>query len=457
MRLVKTCMLITTIAIGRLYQCESSSLYLSSTSGTDNGTCTNKTKPCKTWDYVSLLFDTGDKLYIENGVYSASSNSSISKTSSGASTIDIIGESSESTKIHYISSDSTFISSSYNKTVVLRNFSLLLQYGVDSRLGYFYYDDAVVLDTINVNGIGSDGYGSYDLVYSYATDNFTAKNIIFYDIDNSNIPFHLFEIWYADSIILENMMVINTDGDFYLQNIKINDYYSTYLFSFRDSDYYDIYLTNITLNNVYGATLFWFYGNYYTNTYMDKILADGHGNYLTISLVYYDYNYGIVWSYVSLEITDSKFSNYVFSSSSTSGIYLYRQPAEVIIRNVSFINITAYDSVGSGRGLIYVAHSHKVIIDECTFENNTNFVGLVHCIILSYCKVDIRNSVFNANLIKKDCGNGEQLQANSGVYLENRAYGEVNISNNWFDGNPTIIYDSRSHACCIEAKSYIQQ
>ena len=47
-------------------------------------------------------------------------------------------------------------------------------------------------------------------------------------------------------------------------------------------------------------------------------------------------------------------------------------------------------------------------IDGCTFENNTNFVGLIHCTTSSNYQVNIVNSVFKENHIKNKCWNVKQ-------------------------------------------------
>ena len=245
---------------------ETSFVYLSSSSGSDTGVCGSALTPCATWDYGVQFFDAGDTLIIKDGHYSASS--SISITSSGSDTVDIIGESSDDTFVQYENNgSSTLLLIYYDKTITLSNFTYNAKFGLDQRFGYFYFDESIVLSNLIVYGdhIYGDTYGSYDFIYSYYTDDIQASNMTFYDIHNTNSGRYLFDMYRADSVILENIDIINsagagaygrnsntsnekemqfcyiddTSGAVYIRNISVEgDYYGYRMFSVVDSDWY---------------------------------------------------------------------------------------------------------------------------------------------------------------------------------------------------------------------------
>ena len=136
-------------------------------------------------------------------------------------------------------------------------------------------------------------------------------------------------------------------------------------------------------------------------------------------------------------MTNVKFSNFVFSSSSVIGIYLgiTSGNSTIYMKNVSFVNLEAN---GNAYGLIYISDSYNVIISDSTFENNINFIGLIHCNDYSYCDVSIKNSIFVNNIAGYGCL--ENL-----FYFEHASYATVIIKDNTFYGEPSIYYDDTSN------------
>ena len=126
---------------------------------------------------------------------------------------------------------------------------------------------------------------------------------------------------------------------------------------------------------------------------MKNIRLNGHNSNQNEYLVYASYNY-----YGTINIENCIFTNIVFGISSTSAIYLRFASTSsdvVFISNVVFRDLTTTES---DNGLIYIYDSFTVVIENCTFENNVGWVGLVHCKSSSYCDVTIKNSWFIENI-----------------------------------------------------------
>ena len=98
------------------------------------------------------------------------------------------------------------------------------------------------------------------------------------------------------------------------------------------------------------------------------------------------------------------------------------------------------DTNNPRNGLIFINSYFDVIIDNCTFLNNSNFAGIIHCDSSSYCNVVITNSKFENN--DGLCGTGESVL--NGIHLADGAYGTITIEKSLFVGFPWIYNDSTS-------------
>ena len=434
---------------------DSARLHLSKAGSDGNGTnnCQQGYDPCESWDHAcSLLNSQYNRLYISSGFYDAYDQIRLSNDSN----IKIFGEYAPDTVIYYTGSYGTLFYS-YNEhdtSLYLTNITYFPEYGATQRLVYFYYGVSLEMNDIIINGNNSNNsnyfyYSSYDIVHCYDVDDVIVQNVTIVDITNSYS--YLFELQYADSIRFNNILVTgtgnsnsssirfgwfdDTNDDVYLSNIIISNYGTSNTFYFRDNHYVSTYLTNIMLNDVYGGTFFTFYSQSYANITMENIVVNGNDNTLTNAFLYYSYNY-----YGSLTIKDSRFSNFIFDSFAIgfNFDFLYAT-AEITIFSVTFSNLVASSSSYES-GIIYIDDAFSIRIDNCTFENNTNFLSLIYCDSYSNCNINIENSHFTNN-------NGLCLgktRLTNGIWLASNANGRVTISNTVFVGYPYIEHDSTS-------------
>ena len=443
------CILIVTIG-------NAARLHLSAVGSDNNETnnCEQGYNPCGTWDHASSLLNSYyNRLYISSGFYDAHNQIRLSNDSN----IKIFGEYAPDTVIYYNNIYGTLFYSDneHDISLYLTNITYSPKYGASQRLVYLYYGDSFEMNDIIINGNNSNNSNyfydsSYDMVYCYEVDDIVVQNVTIVDMINSDS--YLFELQYADSITFNNILVTmtnnnsnsirfgwfdDTDGDIYLSNIVITNYSTLSLFYFRDNNYVNTHLTNIMLDNVSGGTFFRFLSQYYDNITMENIIVDGNGNILTNNFLCYSRNY-----YGSLTIKDSSFRNFIFSSSAIGFNFdsLY-YTAEIRIFNVTFSNLVARSSnYGYSYGIIYVDDEFFINIDNCTFENNTNFISLIYCDSYSYCNINIKNSHFANN---DGFCLGERKLIN-GIFLGSNANGYVTIRNTVFVGYPYIKYDSTS-------------
>ena len=96
-----------------------------------------------------------------------------------------------------------------------------------------------------------------------------------------------------------------------------------------------------------------------------------------------------------------------------------------------------------------------LIIDECIFENITNFISLFHCIDNSYCNIIIRNSIFINNIIQDTCYEPLSSPAYSGIYLTSQSYGTANFTNNTLYYDPIIAYDESTSNVYFDSSNKI--
>ena len=231
-----------------------------------------------------------------------------------------------------------------------------------------------------------------------------------------------------------------THGDIYLSNIVLRNYVTSNTFYFGDNDYASTFLTNIILDNVYGGTFFTFYSQNKADVTMDNIYVNGNGNRLTDDILYFSSN-----NYGSFVIRDSIFSNFIFRSCAVGFNFDYDSSSSpvIVISDVTFSNLVATSSYDYEYGIIYIDDGFSISIDNCIFENNTNFTTLIECSQGSYCNVNVTNSIFINNTMEDiKCYNNEPII--SGFYLANGAYGSMTITNNMFNLSPVLIFDDTS-------------
>ena len=410
-------------------------LYLSSSSGIDNGSCGNELHPCQTWKYVAFLFDKGDTLYIKNGVYNGSMYIRVDESGTDNFTGAIIGESAKNTVIKPTTSSfqRSFFTIGY-QSVALANFSFSIVSTSNRNFGNFYRNTYVTLSNIIIDGSGThfDGYISQynSLVTIYKTDYFQMKNMIIHDIYHTGAKFRLIAVFDAKSIVLENMTIIDSNST--------RSAYGFFYFECSD-EYCKISMNDIKMYSIAAGTLFYFNDNQGSQISMNNVFVDGNNKSLGEYLIYFPHlDYGPV------TIKNSIFSNYLLASSA-KGLY-FEQSFRYItnISNVTFINLSYNRNHMNRYGLIHIGDSLlTVFIDDCVFENNKNLIGLIHCESeYQWCNVEIRNSVFKENIIENECYKGGQ--AYSGVYLESNAHARISIKNSTFYGNHAMIHDRTS-------------
>ena len=235
----------------------------------------------------------------------------------------------------------------------------------------------------------------------------------------------------GDDSMVQFCDIDHNEGAIYFDNITISHVCGENLFTFSHSYQYDVDLNNIVLENVCGGYLFYFHDNYYSAISMTNIFVNGNDKYLYSQLLFLDYG--------SLTVENAVFSNLILDTSSVIPFYFNQAVSSdyIYFRNVSFTNLT---SVGSTYGLISIYDDFNVVIDTCTFENNQDFVGLVHCRSSSYCNVTVKNSLFRSNSFDANCV-GTFIYAN-GIYFEDNVYGLLTLDSNTFDESPYVRYDS---------------
>ena len=87
-------------------------------------------------------------------------------------------------------------------------------------------------------------------------------------------------------------------------------------------------------------------------------------------------------------------------------------------------------------GLIYINNGYDVVIDNCTFKNNLNFIGLILYTNMSGCEINITNTVFDTNIGSNYDGN----QMINGIILDEGANGNVYIESIAFIGIDKKLY-----------------
>ena len=457
---------------------DAASLHLSESGSDDSGNnnCQQDSNPCQTWDHASSLLNTHyNRLYISSGFYNAYDRIELSN----GSDIKVIGEYGPDTVIYYTNNYGTLFYSNEgyygtDTSLYLNNITYFPKYGINQRLVYFNYGDSLeMIDVIVKSGNGINSYcSSYnDLVNCFQLHDIIVKNVQIFDMTCSfaSSMSYLFELGYANSITFDNILVTrrstgttgdsfaygdnsnhssksiqfglfgDMDGDIYLSNIVLSNYITSNTFYFKDNDYVTTTLTNIILDNVYGGTFFTFFGQTGADVVMDNINVNGNGHGLKHDILDFSGNY-----YGSFTVRDSIFSNFIFGSFAIGFYFDYvsAHSPDIVISNVTFSSLIA-GSNNYAYGLIYVDDAFSISIDNCTFENNTNFGAIVECSQDSYCNVNVTNSIFINNMMQGiECYNNEPII--SGFYLPNGAYGSMIITNNVFDLSPIMVFDDTS-------------
>ena len=445
------------------FDCASSErlLYLSNNGTYNNGSnCTDVDNPCTLWSQIQREISSGDTVFIDKGTYYASSGLDIDLNSGGGLYFDvqnyaIIGSGLEKTVIEFSDySDILFYfngRSANEFNVEVSSLTYYPIYGGTPRFGYFYYMTMVNISDIIMNGIATSSW-YYNLIAGYYTDSIVAENIKIEDFIALSQFFYAWRFTYISVNNVEFMMSLPSttangtsiamfrfsDGDYgdvRIENVGVSGYYLSSGFYFSSIDYSDMYMNNIMFDGVSGDTFFYFYSCSNATVTMNEI-GINNGD-VDDKLMYIYYNNGI-----NILIENSVISDLLLNSKAV-GFYLgsasYFQDASniIIFNDVSFSNIKSTNSYG----LIYIYDNFDVEINNCLFENNTNFKSLIHCDSDSQCNINIKNSSFVNN-------NGLCLgktRITNGILLAKNANGSVNISNSVFIGYPYIEYDSTSN------------
>lgn len=418
----------------------SKSLYLSKTSGRDDGNCTIDADPCKTWDYVTSRWLTNSHteksftLWIDRGVYPVHQRLVINKSDHdwSAATYQIIGRGSEEIKQR-----STNIS---NSTVLKTHLSTTDD--LLTLIGKITLQICCLTIFPTVKNNSSSVLAVFHLVYG--------DSIKVTDVGLNGNVFGRWTNNTANSVTVQFSRVSQFDGDvhnigsqeIYFENIQLLNVYSDdlYIFEFYHNDYYNICLSNIELNGLHGDNFFEFDSNNYSIVSMDNININSKGLNVNGRILYYWLNYGS-----QLIIRDSIFTNIIFSSIYATAFDFYSNNNMVKLFNVSFENVTWYDYIydynSPKYGLIYIHDRSNISINQCRFENNNAFLSLIHCATDSYCNITLRNCLFKNNTgYKYEIGrNNNRL-----FRFDANANAQALFENNTFDIQPQFTYDLTS-------------
>ena len=442
---------------------------LSTGSDTSND-CSDENNPCATWSYATSLIDGSESLVSLNigggefSVYSgldvsvggwwSSSNYTISgKNEDGKSVLKTL--SSSVTLFDFSASSSNYIYADLS----ISDLTYIPLYAQYTRLGYFYYNDNVKFSNVIVDGSFASWYSYryyiYNLMYIYQVNSLIIENMNILDVNTvDGYSDYLFAIYYTDYVSFSRIVCNVTGGgidseynsyfaifdendysEMHFNDIKISNSRISEGFYITDNDYSHFYFDSIEFDNVYGGRFFYIYSNWAQTINMSNININANNGTISSSILYCGYNYN-----GELTISNSEFKNIKLGTSAVAFYlyYAYSYARETIrFENVLFSNIEA--SSGS-YGLIFINSYFDVVIDNCTFSNNTNFPAIIHCDTSSYCNVVIKNSVFDKN--DGLCGDSEILM--NGIYLGTSAYGTLEIENTLFIGIPWIDLDATS-------------
>ena len=214
-----------------------------------------------------------------------------------------------------------------------------------------------------------------------------------------------------------------------LLKIYIKDFFlQRFLYSGNSECNYTF--NNITFDNVNGYGSFYFLRN--TNfagkyNIFKNIHVDAGGD--TGREITYFWLYSLQCYLKKWIFENSLFINMLFSSTG-SLFYFKTSDTTTTVSQVTIRNVTFENNVGGSDeyGLITFYSRFEIYIDNCVFNNNSNFIALIQCRENSYCRLNISNTVFKDNT----GGDYHGRQVVNGIVLDANASGEVYVENSVF-------------------------
>lgn len=346
----------------------------------------------------------------------------------------------------------------------------------ETILIYIKVANSLTVEDMTISNVRHDRYTQ--LIWEKSVDTFATVDDD-ETISNSNYVFYVFNV---DNILLKGIQYVYTLSDslglvnsckkymyfghfayfwrnqysmLRFEDILIEYYPILHAFHLKDNHNSNVSFYNIELNGVYGEYLFCFEYNTNMTTLMNHVTVNGLLIATTSStcndeplidkkIFYFGKN-----TDCQLNMNNSNFVNIMLSASGIAfnidSYYIntnyvkYQLQRTITIVNTIFSNITTKNNK---YGLIYISgNGYHLMIDNCTFSSNKNFVGIIHCTTHSNCNISIKNSKFSNN--DGLCENGQSVS--NGIYLENEANATVVIKNSTFTGIPWIHADSTSN------------
>ena len=427
-----------------------------------NNCTTLSTTPCSTWDEIDGAMQNGDIVYLVDYHHDVTSQFNMREVRNiwEDQNYTFIGVSPENTSIFldtstnylfYIYVTGEVVDSIYPPThLAASNFLYRPDDGLDQYFVYGYYAKSVIVDNLILDFVNGDSSAYYDVFYCYYCDYVKVTNVDIWAALTYQTSRHVFEMGYSDYVYFDNINVVpkslgddDSDielayiynvqyGEFTWQNMYIKNYYSSDMTYFSSFSYSNVYFNNITVENVYGGSFWQFVSGNTMNLTMDHIYMNGYGRALEARFVYYSSNY-----YSTAIFSNSIYENYVLEQAAV-GFYFDSEPywSTIYFENVIFRDLFSE----SAYGLIYIEDAFEVVIKNCTFTNNTDFVSLVHCAPDSYCNVTITDSTFDNNT--GQCH--EYTDVNNGILLYDDSHARLTIENSLFIGGMWIYSDSTS-------------
>ena len=437
-------------------------LYLSNNGTNDSSNdCTDSNNPCTLWSQITGQITSGDIVFIDKGNYDAPISLDIDSSSGWTfENYTIIGSGTKNTVIEFSDQYETlfnFDGSSANvsnfKTYDLTYYPV---YGSTQEFGYFEYMTMVDIRNITMDDIAKRTNYSwhYDLIGCYYVDSMIVENV---QIKDLSVGLFMYARYHTH-IAVKNIMFATTndtaaismflfvyadDSDVRIENVVVRDYYLNGGVSLFFDDHSNVSLNNITFNGVSGDKFFYFDSCYNVTMTMSGITIKN--SEIDDTLMHIRSSRGNESILIEHSVIDSllvnsdavafDFESYSYSREGTSII---------IFNNVTFSNIESTNSYG----LIYIYDDFNVEINNCTFENNTNFVS-IYCDSYSYCNVVIKNSFF----VNNDGLCLDDIRFTNGILLNDNAHASVSIINTVFVGYPYFEYDSTSNVS-IDSNTY---